>query len=79
MLGPTGPNADRRGVAQSGSAPVLGTGCRRFKSYRPDHFSQTPSVLIIKKILLIEFDKKWYLPGNAPSGLSGFEIGRAHV
>lgn len=28
-----------RGVAQSGSAPVLGTGGRRFESCRPDHFS----------------------------------------
>jgi hypothetical protein len=26
-----------RGVAQSGSVPVLGTGGRRFKSYHPDH------------------------------------------
>ena len=26
-----------RGVAQSGSAPVLGTGCRWFKSSRPDY------------------------------------------
>ena len=27
----------RRGVAQPGSAPVLGTGGRRFESSRPDH------------------------------------------
>ena len=27
----------RRGVAQPGSAPALGAGCRRFKSSRPDH------------------------------------------
>ena len=27
-----------RGVAQSGSAPALGAGSRRFKSSRPDHF-----------------------------------------
>lgn len=26
-----------RGVAQSGRVPALGAGCRRFKSYRPDH------------------------------------------
>ena len=26
-----------RGVAQSGSAPALGAGCRRFESCRPDH------------------------------------------
>ncbi len=30
-----------RGVAQSGSAPVWGTGGRRFKSGRPDHISRT--------------------------------------
>ena len=29
--------ADSRGVAQSGSAPALGAGSRRFKSSRPDH------------------------------------------
>jgi hypothetical protein len=27
----------RRGVAQPGSAPALGAGCRRFESSRPDH------------------------------------------
>ena len=26
----------RRGVAQPGSAPALGAGCRRFESCRPD-------------------------------------------
>src|SRR6056297_1051668 len=30
-----------RGVAQSGSAPVLGTGGREFESRRPDHISFT--------------------------------------
>ena len=34
-------SAPRRGVAQSGSAPVWGTGGRRFKSGRPDHFPST--------------------------------------
>ena len=33
----------RRGVAQSGSAPVWGTGGRRFKSGRPDQRSRTPT------------------------------------
>ena len=28
-----------RGVAQSGSAPALGAGSRRFKSSRPDHIN----------------------------------------
>ena len=31
-------NNQVRGVAQSGSAPVLGTGGRKFESCRPDHF-----------------------------------------
>ena len=31
------PRQIRRGVAQSGSAPVLGAGCRGFKSLHPDH------------------------------------------
>ena len=29
---------DRRGIAQSGSAPALGAGCREFESLYPDHF-----------------------------------------
>lgn len=29
-----------RGVGQSGSPPVLGTGSRRFKSHRPDFNDQ---------------------------------------
>src|SRR5437870_4589273 len=29
----------QRGVAQPGSAPALGAGCRRFKSSRPDFLS----------------------------------------
>src|SRR6185437_538609 len=33
-------NASCRGVAQPGSAPALGAGGRRFKSYRPDQFSK---------------------------------------
>ena len=31
-----------RGVAQSGSAPALGAGCRGFESLLPDHFSSLP-------------------------------------
>ena len=39
-----------RGVAQSGSAPALGAGCRRFKSYHPDHgeVSEWPKELVLK-------------------------------
>ena len=33
-----GQTKERRGVAQSGSAPALGAGCRRFESCLPDHF-----------------------------------------
>ncbi len=32
---------NERGVAQPGSAPVLGTGGRRFESCRPDSISLT--------------------------------------
>ena len=38
----------KRGVAQPGSAPVLGTGGRRFESCRPDFKS---SVLVIASIV----------------------------
>ena len=31
-------SANRRGIAQSGSAPALGAGCREFESLYPDHF-----------------------------------------
>uniref|UniRef100_E6QBI4 Uncharacterized protein n=1 Tax=mine drainage metagenome TaxID=410659 RepID=E6QBI4_9ZZZZ len=34
--GASGYSPPRRGVAQLGSAPALGAGCRRFESYRPD-------------------------------------------
>jgi hypothetical protein len=30
---------DRRGIAQSGSAPALGAGCRGFESLYPDHLA----------------------------------------
>jgi hypothetical protein len=30
---------DNRGIAQSGSAPALGAGCREFESLYPDQFS----------------------------------------
>ena len=29
-----------RGVAQSGSAPALGAGCREFESLRPDQYDK---------------------------------------
>src|SRR3954463_11653888 len=42
---PLGDRAPRhRGVAQPGSAPALGAGCRRFESSRPDQF-QVPAII----------------------------------
>jgi XTP/dITP diphosphohydrolase len=35
----------KRGVAQPGSAPALGAGCRRFKSCRPDHDKMSDSAV----------------------------------
>ena len=32
---------ENRGIAQSGSAPVLGTGCREFKSLYPDQIGSS--------------------------------------
>ena len=32
-------SANRRGIAQSGSAPALGAGCREFESLYPDQLS----------------------------------------
>ncbi len=37
-----------RGIAQSGSAPALGAGCREFESLYPDHFSISKLVLYQK-------------------------------
>ena len=42
-----------RGVAQSGSAPVLGTGGREFESRRPDHFSHRDNVKIAVNLTAI--------------------------
>ena len=36
-------NEDYRGVAQFGSAPALGAGCRGFESLHPDQFSACSS------------------------------------
>ena len=36
-----------RGVAQPGSAPALGAGCRRFKSSRPDHYYALGAILVV--------------------------------
>jgi hypothetical protein len=34
-------------VAQPGSAPVLGTGGRKFESSRPDHFKNQPYIVFL--------------------------------
>ena len=44
MIAP-GPGILYRGIAQSGSAPALGAGCREFESLYPDQFSTAALVL----------------------------------
>jgi uncharacterized membrane protein (UPF0127 family) len=39
-------SAHGRGVAQPGSAPVLGTGGREFESRRPDHFTKSTQDMV---------------------------------
>jgi hypothetical protein len=46
-------NFEKRGVAQSGSAPALGAGSRRFKSSRPDHFFMSSSGLLNPLLLVL--------------------------
>ena len=48
----------KRGVAQPGSAPVLGTGGRRFESCRPDSFFSDNNS--------ISFKRGVAQPGSAP-------------
>ena len=70
-----------RGVAQSGSAPALGAGCRGFESLHPDHFSSAmPQVegWYLKQVCSARMllDGGCSSPGRAPdcgSGGSGFE------
>src|SRR5690606_2812319 len=38
------PSCEDRGIAQSGSAPALGAGCREFESPYPDHFFEHGSL-----------------------------------
>ena len=44
-----------RGVAQSGSAPVLGTGGREFESRRPDHFVALAPIKALKAAFLQQY------------------------
>ena len=44
-------------MAQSGSAPALGAGCRRFKSSHPDHFNLMGENDMIRKIKTFISDK----------------------
>ena len=39
LLGPAALSRNHRGIAQPGSAPALGAGCRGFKSLYPDHIN----------------------------------------
>jgi hypothetical protein len=50
-----------RGVAQSGSAPVWGTGGRRFKSGRPDHIPCTKRPRPIRRSGVVDrsFDRSY--------------------
>ena len=52
----------RRGVAQSGSAPVWGTGGRRFKSGRPDHTFNSQDVRCRSKLGFRAFDRQSSIP-----------------
>ena len=71
-----------RGIAQSGSAPALGAGCREFESLYPDQLStpQLKKELVCPlSPLLSPFNGGRSSPGRAPdcdSGGSGFETRR---
>ncbi len=41
-----------RDIAQSGSAPALGAGCREFESLYPDHFFN--SFVCIKEVVVLD-------------------------
>merc|ERR1711998_680626 len=77
----------RRGVAQSGSAPALGAGCRGFESLLPDHCfaPNMPRALAsaFEKLPSAErFSGGCSSPGRAPdcgSGGSGFEKNKKHA
>ena len=45
----------KRGVAQPGSAPVLGTGGRRFESCRPDFKKAKKSQVFLAFLLYVSF------------------------
>ncbi len=40
-----------RGIAQPGSAPALGAGCREFKSLYPDQFMYICSLVIVAQLV----------------------------
>ena len=42
-----------RDVAQSGSAPALGAGCRGFESLHPDHVPSTEGVNLLLQTLVV--------------------------
>ncbi len=43
------PISVKRGIAQSGSAPALGAGCRGFKSLYPEKIAIGQTVIILRK------------------------------
>ena len=46
-------------MAQTGSAPALGAGCRRFKSSRPDHSNQIKPAMITLYVLKGKSGKRY--------------------
>ena len=46
-----------RGIAQSGSAPALGAGCREFESLYPDQFFESSKDFPIHKAPVAQLDR----------------------
>ena len=60
--------AHGRGVAQSGSAPVLGTGGREFESRRPDHLLIFSQILAQVRVYMAREIRQLVLPPCAVWG-----------
>jgi hypothetical protein len=74
----------RRGVAQSGSAPVWGTGGRRFKSGRPDHLlvrdrPYWPVLLVRERQAQVTFANARAGDSLEPSGNDTLRIAQMNV
>ena len=60
---------DIRGVAQSGSAPALGAGCRRFESSHPDQQTgSTPNLCVPVAQRIEHLPSKQVVAGSIPAG-----------